>query len=279
MDQGSNKNHSPAYNFTPAVTKFCVMWEGLSLPHDTKFGNCRCKIVDSRSFHSWSLIHGLRWSGLIKVGPGSTLVQLMVCWLMAPSHHLNQCCNIICRISDIHPRAFSHDSYQPSITKNSSKFIHLTFLSNLPWTNEFKHFVRRAITPVFISTLHQCHHLSLFQNLHLYTGAITSPSTYLKVWKQTNGIHIYLHMLFCHPNISVRISIHRCYHNNLQNPRKFQHVLLARSIMQPFFCVVTEISMGSFIWYICILTVNKWINRYMLQVLEILSWDTFDYKN
>ena len=70
MDQGSNKNHSPAYNFTPTVTKFCVMWEGFSLPHDTKFGNCRCKIVDSRSFHSWSLIHGLRWSGLIKVGPG-----------------------------------------------------------------------------------------------------------------------------------------------------------------------------------------------------------------
>ena len=69
MDQGSNKNHSLAYNFTPTVTKFCVMWEGLSLPHDTKFGNCRCKIVDSRSFHSWSLIHGLRWSGLIKVGP------------------------------------------------------------------------------------------------------------------------------------------------------------------------------------------------------------------
>ena len=69
VDQGSNKNHSPAYNFTPTVTKFCVMWEGLSLPHDTKFGNCRCKIVDSRSFHSWSLIHGLRWSGLIKVGP------------------------------------------------------------------------------------------------------------------------------------------------------------------------------------------------------------------
>ena len=69
MDQGSNKNHSPAYNFTPTVTKFCVMWEGLSLPHDTRFGNCRCKIVDSRSFHSWSLIHGLRWSGLIKVGP------------------------------------------------------------------------------------------------------------------------------------------------------------------------------------------------------------------
>ena len=76
MDQGSNKNHSPAYNFTPTVTKFCVMWEGLSLPHDTKFGNCRCKIVDSRSFHSWSLIHGLCWSGLIKVGPGWMLTKI-----------------------------------------------------------------------------------------------------------------------------------------------------------------------------------------------------------
>ena len=69
VDQGSNKNHSPAYNFAPTVTKFCVMWEGLSLLHDTKLGNCRCKIVDSRAFPSWSLIHGLRWSGLIKAEP------------------------------------------------------------------------------------------------------------------------------------------------------------------------------------------------------------------
>ena len=83
MDQGSNKNHSPAYNFAPTVTKFCVMWEGLSLPHGTKFGNCRCKIVDSRAFPSWSLIHGLRWSGLIKAelgqchwGEQSTLTHL-----------------------------------------------------------------------------------------------------------------------------------------------------------------------------------------------------------
>ena len=85
MDQGSNKNHSPAYNFTPTVTKFCVMWEGLSLPHDTKFGNCRCKIVDSRSFHSWSLIHGLRWSGLIKVGP-EVLGKFIIyqCWKWIP---------------------------------------------------------------------------------------------------------------------------------------------------------------------------------------------------
>ena len=42
-----------------------------ALPHDTKLGNCRCKIVDSRAFPSWSLIHGLRWSGLIKAEPGA----------------------------------------------------------------------------------------------------------------------------------------------------------------------------------------------------------------
>ena len=79
-DQGSNKNHSHAYNFTPTVTKFCVMWEGLSLPHDTKFGNCRCKIVDSRVFPIWSLIHGSSWSGLIKAGPVElSHVNLMYC--------------------------------------------------------------------------------------------------------------------------------------------------------------------------------------------------------
>ena len=70
MDQGSNKKHSPINNFVPTVTKFCVMWEGQALPHDTKFGNCRDKIVDSRAFLSWSLIHGSSWSRLIKAEPG-----------------------------------------------------------------------------------------------------------------------------------------------------------------------------------------------------------------
>ena len=79
MDQGSNKNHSPAYHFAPTVIKFCVMWEGSSLPHDTKFGNCRCEIVDSRAFPSWSLIHGLRWSSLIKAEPG---VQWMYVYII-----------------------------------------------------------------------------------------------------------------------------------------------------------------------------------------------------
>ena len=69
MDQASTMKRSAVHNFVPTVTKFCVMWEGLSLPHDTKFGNCRGEIVDRRVFFIWSLIHGSSWSGLIKVGP------------------------------------------------------------------------------------------------------------------------------------------------------------------------------------------------------------------
>ena len=40
-DQGSTKKRSAVHNFVRTVTKFCVPWEALSLPHDTKFGNCR----------------------------------------------------------------------------------------------------------------------------------------------------------------------------------------------------------------------------------------------
>ena len=98
VDQGSNKHHSPAYNFIPTVTKFCVMWEGLSLPHDTKFGNCRCKIVDSRSFPSWSLIHGLRWSGLIKVGPG--LNRLNSPFVQVPEFVITVLADILAPIGD-----------------------------------------------------------------------------------------------------------------------------------------------------------------------------------
>ena len=70
MDQGSTRKRSAVHNFAPTVTKFCVMWEGQALPHDTKFGNSRCEIVGRRVIFIWSLIHGSSWSGLIKVGPG-----------------------------------------------------------------------------------------------------------------------------------------------------------------------------------------------------------------
>ena len=69
MDQGSNRKHSAVHNFAPTVTKFCVMWEGQALPHDTKFSNCRCEIVGRRVIFIWSLIPGSSWSGLIKAEP------------------------------------------------------------------------------------------------------------------------------------------------------------------------------------------------------------------
>ena len=69
MDQGSTRKRSAVYNFAPTVTKFCVMWEGQALPHDTKFGNCRCKIVGRRVLFIWPLIHGSSWSRLIKAEP------------------------------------------------------------------------------------------------------------------------------------------------------------------------------------------------------------------
>ena len=69
MDQGSTRKHSAVHNFARAVTKFCVMWEGLSLPHDTKFRNTRGEIVDRRMIFIWSLIHGSSWSRLIKAEP------------------------------------------------------------------------------------------------------------------------------------------------------------------------------------------------------------------
>ena len=69
MDQRSTRKRSAVHNFAPTATKFCVMWEGQALPHDTKFGNSRCEIVGKRVIFIWSLIQGSSWSGLIKAEP------------------------------------------------------------------------------------------------------------------------------------------------------------------------------------------------------------------
>ena len=78
-DQGSNRKHSAVHNFAPTVTKFCVMWEGQALPHDTKFSNCRCEIVGRRVIFIWSLIPGSSWSGLIKAEPGWGTLDAPLC--------------------------------------------------------------------------------------------------------------------------------------------------------------------------------------------------------
>ena len=68
VDQGSNK-----ITLLPTISH-------LLLPN---FVSCRrafkCKILDSRAFPSWSLIHGLRWSGLIKAEPGEARLANGTC--------------------------------------------------------------------------------------------------------------------------------------------------------------------------------------------------------
>ena len=108
MDQGSTMKRSAVHNFAPTVTKFCVMWEGQALPHDTKFGNSRCEIVGRRVIFIWSLIHGLRWSGLIKAEPDKRIYNnefmlgmdqainiisyLLYKWLQTEYRDQNICC-------------------------------------------------------------------------------------------------------------------------------------------------------------------------------------------
>ena len=91
MDQGSIRKRSAVHNFATTVTKFCVMWEGLSLPLDTKFGNCRGEIVDRRMIFIWSLIHGSGWSGLIKVEPSDTFDVLPPCNTFRHLHDIQIC--------------------------------------------------------------------------------------------------------------------------------------------------------------------------------------------
>ena len=70
MDQGSTKKRSAGHKLVPTVTKFCVMWEGLSLPHDTKFGNCRgCNLGCSfAAFCRWHSQLGKNSCMVIKSG-------------------------------------------------------------------------------------------------------------------------------------------------------------------------------------------------------------------
>ena len=97
MDQGSTGKRSAVHNVAPTVTKFCVMWEGRALPHDTKFGNFRCEMVGRRVIFIWSLIRGSSWYGLIKAEPGNgthweatSSVTNLTCELTETTHYPQQ---------------------------------------------------------------------------------------------------------------------------------------------------------------------------------------------
>ena len=68
-------DHKPrSLHFTLTVTKFCELPEGQALPHDAKFHVCDRKIADGRVIFGRSLIHGLRWFGLINAEPEMRLI-------------------------------------------------------------------------------------------------------------------------------------------------------------------------------------------------------------
>ena len=114
MDQGSTMKRSAVHNFAPTVTKFCLMWEGQALPHDTKFGNSRCEIVGRRVIFIWSLIHGLRWSGLIKAEPGV--------------FHVKQLIFLVAFGADDDPLAFHMVIHFRSVVWNNNWSVRLTLL-------------------------------------------------------------------------------------------------------------------------------------------------------
>ena len=119
MDQGSTRKRSAVHNFAPTVTKFCVMWEGQALPHDTKFGNSRCEIVGRRVIFIWSLIHGSSWSGLIKVGPGSSEVHRRT-----DKHKA---------VSRTNAELQSIEPFWPFLYSEKMHFIYLSTLLRTPW--------------------------------------------------------------------------------------------------------------------------------------------------
>ena len=67
VDQDSIGKSSIFHNAASTVKKYSDKWEGQAIQLDTKFRKRRAKIADF--IFTWSLIHGLRCSGFIKVGP------------------------------------------------------------------------------------------------------------------------------------------------------------------------------------------------------------------
>ena len=129
MDQGSTMKRSAVHNFAPTVTKFCVMWEGHALPHDTKFGNSKCEIVGRRVIFIWSLIHGLRWSGLIKAEPGCVWTVLTL--------------GIIDVASSYTP-GVHNNSHKPSVTALNSNLVKSSLFTTPITVKESCNFAQRT---------------------------------------------------------------------------------------------------------------------------------------
>ena len=69
---------------------------------------------------------------------GSTLVQVMACWLTAPSHYLKQCWRIISKVLWHSPEDITLRISKHTISESNKNMDSLKSHLDLPWDNELK---------------------------------------------------------------------------------------------------------------------------------------------
>ena len=90
---------------------------------------------------------------ILRPKSGSTLAQVMACWLTAPSHYLNQCWLIISKIWWHSSEGNFIRSTSATIHKFSLKITYLKLNWNLPGANELSNSDIPVITVASISVL------------------------------------------------------------------------------------------------------------------------------
>ena len=101
------------------------------------------KWSDLRKFIAITPIRPVNWLGpndaIWRQISGLPLAQIMACCLTAPSHYLNQCWLIICKVEWHSSKASSQDIPQPSINEIIWKIKYLKYHSIFPGANELTH--------------------------------------------------------------------------------------------------------------------------------------------
>ena len=90
------------------------------------------KVLDM--YTHWHINSVLHSDAIWQLRSGSTLAQLMVCCLTAPSHYLNQC-GLINWLRGMHLIAISQEVLKNSICNLNEKFTRLKYFEHLPWTD------------------------------------------------------------------------------------------------------------------------------------------------
>ena len=113
-------------------------------------GGC-CTIGNPFKYHLNSL-----WPSDViwRQGSRSILAQVMACCLTAPSHYLNQCWLIICKVQWHSSEGnFAKDASGTNHWNKLKKITYIKFRSNLPGANESKSNLWSVMRPRLISEL------------------------------------------------------------------------------------------------------------------------------